>query len=294
MARPNLKIIHSEVEKLEKAGRIRLSSVEVKKRKRRTPTPLSDISPWLQATFQDTLQTQLILDRKIQRQLFDFVKAYQVPQKYMPNHHPYHGLLFTGESGCGKTLTAQVLATTLELPLFIATHQHPHANSLPHAEIIDSIFETANKIAGIYLFDRFDEYLISHNINDDVSRQRFFSHFVDKLPQLHPDSILIVALRDASLFSPVMMRHFSAQYHFSRPKHKEIRKIIKRCIRDVKSPVIFQWSKIIEAADGLSPAAIRAACELAVNAAQQFPSPRLTTQDLITSLRRLQQSQTPP
>lgn len=199
---------------------------------------------------------------------------------------PSRRLLFVGQPGAGKTMTAEAIAHDLDLPLFIIRMEslitrYMGATAAQMRLIFDSIASTR----GVYLFDEFDALGGQRNATNDVAEMRrvlnSFLQFIEE--PVATDAILIGATNHPEILDKALLRRFDAIIKFDAPKDEEIKNLIRQNLKPMKFPRL-DWKKIAGSAHGLSQAEITQAIDETVKLKILAEDHVVTTSDLIGQL----------
>jgi SpoVK/Ycf46/Vps4 family AAA+-type ATPase len=136
---------------------------------------------------------------------------------------PRNFIMLEGEPGCGKTMAAGALAAELSLPLvtvqlstIIGMHMGETSGRL------NSIFQEANKLRAVYLFDEFDS-LGTKRSSDSGSRDtaqemaRITNGLLQLFDQFDSESLLIASTNRIKDIDPAMRRRFETVVSFALP-----------------------------------------------------------------------------
>ncbi|MNZ32851.1 ATP-dependent zinc metalloprotease FtsH 3 [compost metagenome] len=201
--------------------------------------------------------------------------------------HPRNKILFVGAPGTGKTLTANILASELKLPLYkvvletlISKFMGDTANKLRN------IFDFMKDNIGIYLFDEFDAIGSQRNLTNDVGEiRRILNSFLILLEQSSTDSIIIAATNHPELLDAALNRRFDDIIKFDKPTKKEIKTFIESRISPFKNEKL-DWDKIYINCQNLSLGDISKAFDDAAKEVVLYNKGHFTNEILLSSLNR--------
>ncbi len=153
---------------------------------------------------------------------------------------PKRKLLFFGPPGCGKTITARVIAGVLDLPLLYVRFDSVVSSYLGEtAANLRKVFDYAQRGHWVVLFDEFDAI--------GKARDNHFEHgelkrVVNTLLQLMDgftgDSLLIAATNHHKLLDKAIWRRFDEICCFDYPTVKERAKLLLRFLAGFHHPGI--------------------------------------------------------
>jgi SpoVK/Ycf46/Vps4 family AAA+-type ATPase len=205
---------------------------------------------------------------------------------------PRQRLLFTGPPGCGKTMTAAVLADELGLPLFAV-----RLDGLITRYLGDSlsklrlIFDAVNRTRAVYLFDEFDSIGYTRDFTSDVGEmRRLLNSFLTFVEKLNSNSLVIAATNHGDRLDKALYRRFDDLIEFGLPEADHIWETIQTRLANVPvSKSSGDKRKILKAANGLSHAEITRACEEVTKEMLLRGRRAVTTDALVSALteRRL-------
>jgi SpoVK/Ycf46/Vps4 family AAA+-type ATPase len=184
------------------------------------------------------------------------------------NLSPRRKLLLIGPPGAGKTMTATALARELQLPLFSTLYDSLIGKFMGEtASRLKLIFDAMAVTRGVYFFDEFDAIGTQRTSTNDVGEiRRVLNSFLMFLENDSSESLIIAATNHPDLLDKALFRRFDDVIKYKLPDSEMIRELIQ--IRLVTFDIAWDdWSRIIDAAEGLAQAEIvRAADEAAKQA----------------------------
>ena len=143
---------------------------------------------------------------------------------------PSHKLLFCGPPGCGKTATAEVIATELGLPLVYIRFDSVVSSLLGEtASNLRKVFEYIHEETWVVLFDEFDA--IGRSRDDATEHgeiKRVVNAFLQMLDNFHGRSLLIAATNFEQALDPALWRRFDEIVRFERPTVGQIEELMKK------------------------------------------------------------------
>lgn len=178
---------------------------------------------------------------------------------------PSSRVLLVGPPGSGKTLTASVIAGELQLPLFTIRLETVITRFMGEtASKLRLIFDQISSTRGVYLFDEFDAIGGRRNADNDVGEmRRVLNSFLQFLEESNStDSLVVATTNHPELLDRALFRRFDDILEYSLPDAESIRAVLNTYLY-AYIPKRISWTKIVEAADGLSQAELsRAASEV--------------------------------
>ncbi|HMV47792.1 MAG TPA: ATP-binding protein [Blastocatellia bacterium] len=198
---------------------------------------------------------------------------------------PRRKLLFTGPPGTGKTMSAAVLASALNLPLFTVRLDGLITRYLGESIAkLRLIFDALAQTRAVYLFDEFDSIGTHRGFANDVGEiKRVLNSFLMFIEQDHSNSLIIAATNHPQSLDYALFRRFDELVEFSLPKPELIIATLKQRLAS-SDCVKVDFEQLAKAADGLSFAEITQACDDAMKEAFLQEQRCIKTSDVLTPL----------
>jgi SpoVK/Ycf46/Vps4 family AAA+-type ATPase len=138
-------------------------------------------------------------------------------------------ILIEGPPGTGKTFTASVIASELNLPLYSVQIDKLVTKFMGETSTkLRQIFEEVENNVGVYFFDEFDAIGADRSLDNEVGEmRRILNSFLQFIEQDSSDSIIIAATNNHHLLDQALFRRFDDVLHYQTPSESEIRKIYK-------------------------------------------------------------------
>lgn len=225
----------------------------------------------------------VVLDSSIRRRLDYFAKQ-QVKRSWLREQgkRPNCKILFTGPPGTGKSMTAEALAGSLHLPLFVIRLESLITRYMGETSAkLRVVFDEIAGYRGVYLFDEFDAVGGKRDADNDVAEmRRVLNSFLQFMEEPNStDSPVAAATNFAGLLDNALLRRFDIAIKFPKPTGDQIKQIIKAYVSPARI-VKPDWKSIVESASGLSQSEIARATENAVNAAILDETRDISSEDL--------------
>ncbi len=193
-------------------------------------------------------------------------------------------LLFFGPPGCGKTLTASVIAGELGLPLMTVRFDGLFSRFLgATAGHLKVIFDEMPRRPAVYLFDEVDAMAKSRGDAQEVGEvRRVVTSFLQLLDADRSGSVVIAATNFESLLDRALFRRFDALVPFEMPDTKQLEGLLRlRLNAFVLPPRLLR--ALAAGALGMSFADSARACEDAIRTMILDQRRELTEEDLETA-----------
>ena len=171
-------------------------------------------------------KSSLILNENTEERLNRIILEYKQRDKIKK-----HGLenrrkiLLCGKPGTGKTMTASMLATELNLPLYTIMLDKMMSKYMGEtATKLRIIFDTIKDFPGVYLFDEFDAIGTERTKDNDVGEiRRVLNTFLQLLEQDNSNSIIIAETNNYSELDYALFRRFDDIIEYSLPAQNELK-----------------------------------------------------------------------
>ncbi len=202
------------------------------------------------------------LSIKISRILKEYLNRKKLSKFGMSNRRK---ILLEGNPGTGKTFTASVIASELNLPLYTVQMDKLVTKFMGETSVkLRQIFDSVESIEGVYFFDEFDAIGADRNLDNEVGEmRRILNSFLQFIENDHSDSIIIAATNNQQLLDQALFRRFDDILHYSLPTPDEIKSIYKQRICSYQSNFI-PTIELIEKSINLSHAEIIKVCDDAI------------------------------
>jgi SpoVK/Ycf46/Vps4 family AAA+-type ATPase len=200
------------------------------------------------------------LQKKLKRVLDEHKKSEILKQN---NLFPRKKLLFTGPPGCGKTMSAKVLASELALPLFIIRLDGLISRYMGESMAkLKLIFDSMQQFRAVYFFDEFDSIGTTRNqVNDVGEIKRVLNTFLIQIEKDNSSSVVIAATNLPEVLDQALFRRFDDIVNYPLPDRDDIMKLYKKELIDFKLSKKFNFINIANESIGLSYADIHRICE---------------------------------
>jgi SpoVK/Ycf46/Vps4 family AAA+-type ATPase len=169
-------------------------------------------------------------------------------------------LLFCGPPGCGKTMTAEVFAYELGLPLLVARLDRLFSSFLGEtASNITKIFEAVSDTPSVLFLDEFDALARSRSDSAEHNElRRVVNSLLMLIDRFHGKGFLIAATNLEESLDSAIWRRFDEVIVFGLPQEREIRRFLKLKTRNF--PAAFDIEAKAVKLKGLSYADIERVC----------------------------------
>lgn len=196
---------------------------------------------------------------------------------------PAQKILLEGPPGTGKSMTAEVLAAELSLPLYKV-----HLDSLfskylgETSSKLKNIFEKIDSNRGVFLFDEFDALSTDRDNNDIGEARRILNSLLIFLDDFNSDSLIIATTNNSQIIDRAIFRRFDEIIHYDLPGLKEAALITKKRLGSLAYGLDF--NSIADSFEGLSQAEILKGAEITAKRALLSGRKRITAKGLSENL----------
>lgn len=170
--------------------------------------------------------------------------------------YPADKLLFCGPPGCGKTLTAEVLASELGLPLAIVRIDSVISSYLGEtAANLRQVFDFVSAIPMVVLFDEFDALAKERADEADHGElKRVVNAFLQMLDAYEGKSLLVAATNHERILDSAVWRRFDEVLVFEPPNLEQLRRLLSIKLRGLRREFEIEDARIAGLFNGMSHA----------------------------------------
>lgn len=194
--------------------------------------------------------------------------------------YPVDRLLFCGPPGCGKTLTAEVVASELGLPLAIVRIDSVVSSYLGEtASNLGQVFDFISSVPLVVLFDEFDAL---GKERDDAAEhgelKRVVNAFLQMLDNFNGKSLLIAATNHDHILDSAVWRRFDEVLVFDLPNLEQLRRLLTVKLRGLRREFDIADAVFVNQLKGMSHAdverVLRRAAKEMIFSGQEFLNER--------------------
>ena len=201
---------------------------------------------------------------------------------------PADRLLFCGPPGCGKTLSAEVMASELGLPLVIVRIDSVVSSFLGEtAANLRQVFDFVSSVPTVTLFDEFDALAKERSDSSEHGElKRVVNAFLQMLDAYEGRSLLIGATNHEGILDTAVWRRFDEVLIFEAPNLEQLRRLLAVKLRGLRREFSLEDGRIAALFKGMTHAdverVLRRAAKDMVLAGQEF----LTERHLKSAIQR--------
>ena len=174
-------------------------------------------------------------------------------------------ILIEGRPGTGKTFTASVIASELNLPLYTIQMDKVVTKFMGETSAkLRQIFDIISTSTGVYFFDEFDAIGADRSLDNEVGEaRRILNSFLQFIEQDMSESIIIAATNNQKLLDQALFRRFDDVLHYAMPTEEEVRRLFETKL-NVFDKTFSVSHDVVEKAKTLSHAEIIRVCDDAI------------------------------
>lgn len=198
---------------------------------------------------------------------------------------PASRVLFFGPPGCGKTLTAEVIACELDLPLAIVRLDALVSSFLGEtAANLRKVFDYISQYPMVALFDEFDAVGKERSDSGEHGElRRVVNAVLQMMDAYQGQSLIIAATNHEQILDSAIWRRFEDIVEFSKPSREIVAQILQSKLRGVRRQFEADNAETIDLFLGLSGAdierVVRRAVKRMILKGQEF----LSLKDLVSA-----------
>lgn len=224
----------------------------------------SNNNHWYRVEHPTTSLDDLIVPHNIKDQIKQILKEYDKRQLLKKNGlHNANKILLLGTPGTGKTMTAEILANSLDLPLktirqenLIESRMGKTANNL---DMILPSYGEEGVFPAVYFFDEFDT-IASRRIDATQAGDREYNEITNvllkEMDHINPDCFLVCASNLSAHFDRAVFRRFDMVITFPSTTKETVRRMLLRQLNDI-APKYVPSDKVCQELLGFPPSVIK-------------------------------------
>ncbi len=215
---------------------------------------------------------------KVERVITEYIEQDKLHKYNLENRRK---LLLYGASGTGKTMTAEILASELNLPFILVRTDKVVAKFMGETGLkLGRVFDVMPSMPAVYLFDEFDAIGSQRGLDNEVGEQRrILNAFLQLLEHDSSGSIIVAATNNVDSLDKALFHRFDDTIEYKLPGKEEIMEILKRELCRVKN---VSFMSMVDYFQGMSHAEIKMVCSDARKEAVLYD--RAINEELIASL----------
>lgn len=212
----------------------------------------------------------LIVSKETKEQLEQVIKEFKDSDILATYNLEYKKkILLCGKPGTGKTFSAQIMSSVLNMPLIYIRFDAIISSYLGEtAGNLRKVFDFIEHGAWIVLFDEFD--IIGKNRDDNHEHgeiKRVVNNFLQMLDNVKGYSIILAATNHQNILDPAIWRRFDDVVYYNLPDEKSRCQLFEIYLKSIKRDKDIDLVKFSQITKGLSPADIKMITEEAMKLA---------------------------
>ena len=246
--------------------------------------PRGELAELVEATHPDVRLRHLVASAELTSQIKQ-VLAEQRQRKNLLDHGfaPAHRLLLEGPPGTGKTMTAAVFATELEVPMFTVRLDTLLSKFMGETSSkLRLVFDSVAQRRGVYLFDEFDALGGDRSGNDVGEARRILNSFLVFLEKASTESLVLAVTNHRTILDKALFRRFDMVLDYALPDARQAAAVMKARLGTLAAGI--SMAKLGEYTAGLSHAELVKAAETAAKVVLMRGERRVRREDLVAAL----------
>jgi len=198
---------------------------------------------------------------RIERVILEYRERRRLQRHGLQNRNK---ILLGGPSGTGKTMTASVIATETDLPLYLIRTDRVITKYMGASSAnLGQVFDIIDKNEGVYLFDEFDAIGSDRTRDNEVGEmRRILTSFLMFMERTATESIIVAATNHTEMLDNALFRRFDDVIHFALPSAQQIQQLLNLKLADRLSAT--EYKTVADKFIGLSHAEICNICNDAI------------------------------
>jgi SpoVK/Ycf46/Vps4 family AAA+-type ATPase len=197
-------------------------------------------------------------------------------------------ILLCGKPGTGKTFSAQIVSSVLNIPLVYVRFDAIISSYLGEtATNLRKVFDYIESNTWIVLFDEFD--VIGKNRDDSHEHgeiKRVVNNFLQMLDNFKGDSIILAATNHQNMLDPAIWRRFDDIIYYELPDENTRNELFCSYLKPIKKDSDIDITKAASMTDGFSPADIKMVTEESMKTAIISSRNHLGQNDIIRAIEK--------
>ncbi|OJF75873.1 MAG: AAA family ATPase [Treponema sp. CETP13] len=226
--------------------------------------------PLLEIQTFDKDYNSLLVSNEVKEQLDEILKEFKDADILATYNLQYNKkILLCGKPGTGKTFSAQIVSSMLNIPLLYIRFDSIISSYLGEtAGNLRKVFDFIEQGTWIVLFDEFD--IIGKNRDDSHEHgeiKRVVNNFLQMLDNLKGDSLIFAATNHQNILDPAIWRRFDEVIYYDLPNVETRKHLFKEYLKPIKREKDINFDTLATLSKGLSPADIKMIAESATKIA---------------------------
>ena len=205
--------------------------------------------------------SDLVVEPQIKERIERIIHEFTYKDKlFKHNLENRRKIMFSGNPGTGKTMTASIIANELKLPIYVVLMDKIVTKYMGETSAkLRQIFDFIEDVPAVYLFDEFDAIGGQRGKDNEVGEmRRVLNSFLQFIERDHSDSLIIAATNNLELLDQALFRRFDDVIHYQLPTDNEKIQLLKNRLNGNLSKK--EIKELLPELDSLSHAEINQAC----------------------------------
>lgn len=205
--------------------------------------------------------SDLVVSSQIKERIERIIHEFTYKDKlFKHNLENRRKIMFSGNPGTGKTMTASIIANELKLPIYVVLMDKIVTKYMGETSAkLRQIFDFIEDVPAVYLFDEFDAIGGQRGKDNEVGEmRRVLNSFLQFIERDHSDSLIIAATNNLELLDQALFRRFDDVIHYQLPTDNEKIQLLKNRLNGNLSKK--EIKELLPELDSLSHAEINQAC----------------------------------
>jgi SpoVK/Ycf46/Vps4 family AAA+-type ATPase len=231
----------------------------------------------------------LILSKAVKGQLDQILREFKDADILATYNLTYKKkILLCGSPGTGKTFTAQIISSILDIPLIYVRFDSIVSSYLGEtAANLRKVFDYIEQGTWVVLFDEFD--IVGKN-RDDIHEhgeiKRVVNNFLQMLDNYTGTSLIFAATNHQNMLDPAIWRRFDDVVYYDLPEKEDRKSLFVRYLRQMQRKNNIDTGVLADKSKDLSPSDIKMIAEEAMKLAIINSKGELSMENLLISLER--------
>jgi SpoVK/Ycf46/Vps4 family AAA+-type ATPase len=223
--------------------------------------------PLLEIQHFDISMDSLLISPETKQQLEQIIREFKDADVFATyNLQNKRKILLCGKPGTGKTFSARIISSVLQIPLVYIRFDSIISSYLGEtASNLRKVFDYVESGTWIALFDEVD--IIGKNRDDSHEHgeiKRVVNNFIQMLDNIKGDSIILAATNHQYMLDPAIWRRFDDIIYYELPDENIRKALFELYLRPIKKDPDIDLPKAVIMTQGLSPADIKMITEEAM------------------------------
>lgn len=223
--------------------------------------------PLLEIQNFDISLDSLLISKETKQQLEQIIREFNDADVFATyNLLNKRKILLCGKPGTGKTFSARIISSVLQIPLVYVRFDSIISSYLGEtASNLRKVFDFIESGTWIALFDEFD--IIGKNRDDSHEHgeiKRVVNNFLQMLDNIKGDSIILAATNHQYMLDPAVWRRFDDIIYYDLPDENIREALFELYLRPIKKDPDIDLPQAAVMTQGLSPADIKMITEEAM------------------------------